>query len=76
VSVEGFVAECTTELWPPRPIGGQQVGSGPQGVKVTHLPTGVVACCDVGRSQHYNKVIALDMILAALTHPKFGSYAR
>jgi protein subunit release factor A len=57
------------EAWPPRGQGGQQVGS-PNGVKVTHLPTGTVAIVDCGRSQHTNRIIAMDMILAALTHPK------
>ncbi len=59
------------ETWPPRPKGGQHVGSGPAGVKVTHIPSGITACVDIGRSQHINRMIAMDMILSAVTHPRF-----
>lgn len=50
--------------------GGQHVG-GHSGVKATHEPSGVTAYVDIGRSQHVHKMIADDMILAAITHPKF-----
>lgn len=50
------------------PPGGQHVGT-EQGVKVTHLPSGLVAECRTERSQHRNKAIALDMILGGLTSP-------
>lgn len=50
--------------------GGQQCGV-PSGVRVTHVSSGVMAYVDIGRSQHINKMIAEDMILAAITHPKF-----
>ena len=50
--------------------GGQHVGTD-YGVLVTHEPTGVSAYVNVGRSQHGNREIAIDMILSALTHPRF-----
>lgn len=60
------------ESWPPRQsLGGQIVGTGPYGVKITHLPTGIEACVDVGRSQYRNRAIAIDMIVSAITHPDF-----
>ena len=61
------------ESWPPRTgsPGGQHVGTGPSGVKVTHLPSGIEACVEIGRSQFDNRNIAMDMILAAITHPRF-----
>lgn len=66
------LAELHVETWPPRPKpGGQHVGTGPSGVKITHIPSGIVACVEVGRSQFINREIALDMITAALTHPRF-----
>ncbi len=61
------------EVWPIPGIhqrGGQHVGTVP-GVRVTHIPSNVHAYVDIGRSQHINKAIAMDMILAAITHPKF-----
>lgn len=51
--------------------GGQQVGAGHGGVRVTHIPSGIMAYVEIGRSQHINRTIALDMILAAVTHPRF-----
>ena len=49
--------------------GGQHVGV-PNGVRITHS-SGVAAYVDIGRSQHINKMIAEEMILAAITHPRF-----
>lgn len=50
--------------------GGQHVGMEPVIVTVTHIPTGISASiCQ--RSQIMARNIAVDMILAALTHPKF-----
>lgn len=60
------------EHWPPHQgRGGQHVGTGPSGIKVTHLPSGIEACVEIGRSQFINREIAMDMILAAITHPRF-----
>lgn len=52
------------------PRGGQHVG-GHSGVRATHVVSGVTAYVNIGRSQHVNKMIAEDMILSAITHPKF-----
>lgn len=53
-----------------RAPGGQQVGT-ESGVKVTHLPSGLIAECDTERSQHRNRSIAVEMILGGLTSPHF-----
>lgn len=50
--------------------GGQHVGVY-AGVKVTHVPTGIVAEVNIGRSQMRNKQIAVEMIEAALTSPHY-----
>ena len=64
--------DLKVEAWPPRPHpGGQHVGSSPSGVKVTHIPSGIEACVQFGRSQHANRLIAIEMIEAAITHPMF-----
>ncbi len=57
--------------YPLRPPGGQQAGTTPMGVEIEHLPSGTVARVCTGRSQHTNRIVAMDMILSALTHPKF-----
>ena len=69
---EGILYEdLKIEVWPPRDRGGQHVGTTSRGVRVEHLPTGLVAICTEASSQRINKEIAMDMIMAALTHPKF-----
>jgi protein subunit release factor A len=64
-------ADLQIESWPPRYVGGQHVGVS-MGLQITHLPTGIVARVCLHRSQHTNKQIAMDMILSALTHPRFS----
>jgi protein subunit release factor A len=63
--------DIEVEAWPPRGQGGQHVGTH-NAVKVTHTPSGLEVVVDVCRSQHRNKAIALEMIMAAITHPEFG----
>jgi protein subunit release factor A len=64
--------ELRISAYPLRPPGGQQAGLPPMGVEIEHLPSGSIARCCSARSQHTNGLIASDMILAALTHPRFG----
>lgn len=60
------------EIYPPRENkGGQHVGYTSSGVKVTHLPSGIIAIVTNGRSQHINRMVALDMIVSAITHPNY-----
>lgn len=63
-------ADLKVEYYDPHPPGGQQVRIS-YGVKVTHVDSGLVAIVTSDRSQHRNKEIAVHMIEAALTHPKF-----
>lgn len=61
------------EAWPPRENqGGQHVyPPSKSGVRVTHIPSGIQAVVEIGRSQHRNAKIAINMIEAAITHPEF-----
>lgn len=62
-------ADITIETWPPRQVGGQQVGCiKAPGVKVTHA-SGITVCVDIASTQHKNKAIALDAIEGAMTSP-------
>ena len=64
--------ELKISVFPERDsYGGQHVGTISRGVKVEHLPTGTIAICTEARSQHINRLIAIEMIEYALTHPKF-----
>jgi protein subunit release factor A len=49
------------------PPGGQHAGLPVCDIRVTHLPSGVSAQCGACRSQHKNRMIAIEMIEAALT---------
>jgi protein subunit release factor A len=50
------------ELYPTISPGGQHVGVVRAGVKVTHIPTGLIAIADCERSQVKNKNVAMGMI--------------
>lgn len=65
-------ADLKVSTWPEDTRrGGQHVGTWPSGVRVEHVPSGIVAIVDIGKSQFTNREIAVDMIAAALTHPRY-----
>jgi protein subunit release factor A len=42
--------------------GGQYVGTEINPIQVTHKPSGITATCGTERSQHKNRIIALEMV--------------
>lgn len=67
LSVEVIYLQTGTTEYP----GGQHAGTPVSSIRVTHIPSGVMAQCGACRSQHKNRTIAVGMIEAALT----GQYA-
>lgn len=51
--------------------GGQQAGTPASDIRITHLPTGIMAQCGEHRSQHKNRNVCLEMIEWAMLSTGF-----
>ena len=63
--------DCVAMIVKPPDKGGQHVGTQNYPIRVTHVPTGLVAECGYHRSQHKNKETAMQMIEWGLVFSNF-----